>query len=386
MNSPLLASSDREKWLHRFNIQRRPKAMINFGANSIMSVGNKDLVADALKDVFVISFDVFLNEMTEFADIVLPDTCYLERLYPAPNFPFLLDHPGGEGNWSWGIRQPVVEPAGQRRDFLRVLNEIGDRLGLREAMNAAYNIQCGIKDPYKLKPTVKYDFDEICDRMLKSYFGAGHGLEWFKEHGVLTWPKKPEEVYWRSRLPVRVPVYFEMFQTTGEQVRKVARQFGIEGEFNYQSYAPIPDWHPCLTHECKDPQYDLISFYYRDTIHTNSMTMENPWLDEAAAMNDFSYNICVNADTAKKKGLADGDLIWVESSYRRKVKGKLKMIQGIHPEAVAIAALAGHWSTGMPVAKGKGVFYNELIEIDYEHCDPGNLNMDLCAKVRIYKA
>lgn len=84
--------------------------------------------------------------------------------------------------------------------------------------------------------------------------------------------------------------------------------------------------------------------------------------------------------------MKDGDLIFVESVYRRKVKGTLKTIQGIHPEGVAIAALAGHWSKDMPIARGKGVFYNELIEIDYEHCDPGNLNMDLCAKVRIYKA
>jgi hypothetical protein len=51
-----------------------------------------------------------------------------------------------------------------------------------------------------------------------------------------------------------------------------------------------------------------------------------------------------------------------------------------------MASLAGHWSKDMPIAKGKGVFYNELIEVDYEHLDPGNLNMDLCAKVRIYKA
>ena len=385
MNSPLLASSDRDQWLNTFKITRRPKAMINFGANSIMSVGNKDLVADALKDVFVISFDIFLNEMTDFADVVFPDTSYLERLYPSPNFPFILNHPGSEGNWSWPIRQPVAEPAGQRRDFLRVLYEIGDRLGLREKMNCAWNTHFAIQEPYALKAEVKYDFDEISDSILKSLFGSEHGLEWFKEHGVLTWPKKPEEVYWRSRVPVRVPIYFEMFLTTGEQVRKIAREYGIENQVNYRSYAALPDWNPCPSHECEDAEYDLISFYYRDTIHTNSMTMENPWLDEAAQMNDYSYNICVNADTARGKGLKDGDLIWVESNYRRRIKGRLKMIQGIHPEGVGIAALAGHWSNGMPIAKGKGVFYNDLIEIDYNHSDPGNLNMDLCAKVRIYK-
>ena len=103
-------------------------------------------------------------------------------------------------------------------------------------------------------------------------------------------------------------------------------------------------------------------------------------------MNDYSYNIAVNAETARKKDLQDGDIIWVESSNERKIKGKLKTTQGIHPEGVGVAALAGHWSKNQPIAKGKGVFYNDLIEIDYNHFDPGNLSMDLCAKVRIYKA
>ncbi len=386
MTSPFYGASDREEWWNRFNIKRRPKVMINFGANAIMSVGNKDVLADAFKDVFIISFDIFKNEMTDFADLVLPDTCYLERLFPSPNYPFIFNHPGSLGTWSWPIRQPVVEPAGQRRDFLRVIYEIGCRLGLLAPLNAAFNVHFELRDPYKLEPDVKYEFEQIMDRVLKNFFGDVHGLEWFQEHGVMNWPKKAEEVYWRSRLPVRVPVYFEAFQTTGEQVRKVAQQLGIENDLNYKSYQALPDWNPCATHECTDPAYDLISFYYRDTIHTNSLTMENPWLDEAAQMNDFSYNIAVNSATAREKGLKDGDVVWVESSYKRKVKGRLKTIEGIHPEGVGVAALAGHWSKDLPIAKGKGVFYNELVEVDYAHMDPGNLNMDLCAKVRIYKA
>jgi len=37
----------------------------------------------------------------------------------------------------------------------------------------------------------------------------------------------------------------------------------------------------------------------------------------------------------------------------------------------------------MPVAKGKGVFFNELLELDWEHESPINLNVDLCARVII---
>lgn len=37
----------------------------------------------------------------------------------------------------------------------------------------------------------------------------------------------------------------------------------------------------------------------------------------------------------------------------------------------------------MPIAKGKGVFFNELLELDWEHASPINLNLDLCAKVKV---
>ncbi|MDP2663221.1 MAG: molybdopterin dinucleotide binding domain-containing protein, partial [Dehalococcoidia bacterium] len=164
----------------------------------------------------------------------------------------------------------------------------------------------------------------------------------------------------------------------------VAEKFGFEMDFS--RHKPLPDWLPCPSHEVKDPQYDLWSFYYRDVLHTKSVTMENPWLDEAAQMNPYSYFIALNVDVAKKKGLKEGDTVWVESDRGRKVKGQLKLTEGIHPEGLGIAAMCGHWSVNQPIARNKGIFYNDLIEVDYEHSDPANLNMDLCVKVKVYKA
>jgi molybdopterin-containing oxidoreductase family molybdopterin binding subunit len=103
-------------------------------------------------------------------------------------------------------------------------------------------------------------------------------------------------------------------------------------------------------------------------------------------MNPYSYRISLNAEVARKKGLKDGDLVWVESDRGRRIKGYLKLTEGIHPEGLGIAALCGHWTDNQPIAKGKGVFFNDLIEVDYEHSDPANLNMDLCVKVKVYKA
>ena len=111
--------------------------------------------------------------------------------------------------------------------------------------------------------------------------------------------------------------------------------------------------------------------------------MENPWLDEAAQLDPFSYTIAINAEVGKKMGLKNGNPVSVESETGLSVEGRIKLTEGIHPEGLGIAALAGHWSEGLPVAKGKGVFYNDLLELDWAHSSPSNLNLDLCAKVKV---
>jgi molybdopterin-containing oxidoreductase family molybdopterin binding subunit len=114
--------------------------------------------------------------------------------------------------------------------------------------------------------------------------------------------------------------------------------------------------------------------------------MENAWLDEAAQMDPFSYNVALNAAKGRALGLKNDDMVWVENEYGVRVKGKLRLTEAIHPEGVGIGACAGHWNKSMPRALGKGVFFNDLIALDWEHSSPSNLNLDLCAKVRISKA
>lgn len=99
----------------------------------------------------------------------------------------------------------------------------------------------------------------------------------------------------------------------------------------------------------------------------------------------ISYTVAINKGTGSKKGLKDGAEVWVETENGRRVKGRVHLTEAIHPEGLGIAACAGHWGEGMPIAKGKGVFFNELLEIDFDHVCPANLNLDLCVKVRVTK-
>ncbi|OGA68598.1 MAG: molybdenum enzyme, large subunit,related to phenylacetyl-CoA: acceptor oxidoreductase [Betaproteobacteria bacterium RIFCSPLOWO2_12_FULL_68_20] len=382
MTSPFLDSDDREQMWSRFELGYRPEMMLNFGANLLMSIANRETVARSLAAYeFMVSIDLFETETTRFADIVLPDCSYLQTLDSRSNFPFIFSLPAGMGEWCWPIRQPVLAPEGGQRRFQDVLLELAERIGMRADLNAAYNASMNLAPEFRLQGERRYTFEEICDAELKSNFGPGRGLDWFKEHGLVKWPKRPEEVYWRPFVDVRVPVYWEFMVPLAEKIDALTAPRGLKLPREY--YEPLPDFLPCASHDCKAPGFDLTAFYYRDSIHTNSFTMENPWLDEAARLDPFSYTIAINADTATKKGLADGALVRVETESGRSVEGRVRLTQAIHPEGLGIAACAGHWGDGMPVAKGKGVFFNGLLDLDWEHVSPVNLNLDLCARVRV---
>jgi molybdopterin-containing oxidoreductase family molybdopterin binding subunit len=113
--------------------------------------------------------------------------------------------------------------------------------------------------------------------------------------------------------------------------------------------------------------------------------MEQPWIDEASRMNPYTYNITMNRRTAENKGLKEGDIIEVESISGRKVTGRLKPMEGQHPQVLGIAACSGHWAKGQPVARNKGTNFDVLLELDQEHLDPICTTLETCARTRVRK-
>jgi len=168
----------------------------------------------------------------------------------------------------------------------------------------------------------------------------------------------------------------------GKTVKKIATELGIE--VDWKQYVPLPEWFPCDIHKV-DSQYGLYCSSYRDPLHLNANTMEQPWLDEASAMNPYTYNIVMSADTAREKGLNEGDTIELESDKGNKVRGTLHLRKGQHPLAVSIMGTAGHWAVGQPIARGKGVNFNSLMEMRWADCDPISFNMELCVRVKATK-
>jgi molybdopterin-containing oxidoreductase family molybdopterin binding subunit len=268
------------------------------------------------------------------------------------------------------------------------LLEIVERLGKRREMYTYLNAIFDIKGDFALDPSEKYTWEEIVDRRYKSVYGEKHGLDYFKQHdGLLKWPKKAEETYWRPFIKARSPIYYEHFKSVGEKIKKIVDEYDLP-DFDLEDFQPLPDWKPCNSHEEKRPDFDLFAHYYRVPLHTFTSSGNNPWISDASELDPYVYQICLNTGTGKRKGIKEGDWIEMESSATgEKVEGKCRLVEGIHPELVAISGCGGHWSAFLPVASKarKGANPMWLIPLSIGNTDPVGLNQDLCVRVRIKK-
>src|ERR1700748_2059533 len=88
---------------------------------------DRDAETGEYKIPHLIYADAYLSETVNFADLVLPDTTYLER----HDCISMLDRPISDADGAAdSIRRPVVPVERDVRPFQDVLIEIGTRLGL----------------------------------------------------------------------------------------------------------------------------------------------------------------------------------------------------------------------------------------------------------------
>ena len=371
----------------KFKLPYEPEVLIHSWTNMIADTVDPVEAAETFKKFFQISFAFEIDETVEFADIVLPDTHYLETLNPALEQILVAAEAESEGKglgkWCFQLRQPVVEPPPGVRSSLEVMLEVADRVGFLKDLYHMINILNRLQEPHALDLNKKYTWSEIVDIWAKSWFGPQHDLTWFKEHGFISFPKEVEETYATSLDSSRVPVYLEHYIKAGEDVKKITEEMGLN-EWDVSDYQPLPDWKPCPAYEEKSTDYDLYPVNYRSVYHSMTQTMNNIWLNELSDYDPHAYYILVNGAVARKKGLKDGDIIRLQTKLGKSTKGVVKITDRVHPEVLGISgSFGGHWAKGLPTARGKGVHYNSLIAHGLERMDMISSAIDCCVKVKI---
>jgi thiosulfate reductase/polysulfide reductase chain A len=286
------------------------KGWLVYGTNLIQSLPAPEKTMRAIQELdFMVAIDVLPMEITGWADVVLPESTYLERcdeLHAPPyKTPFVA------------VRQKVVEPMYDSKPGWWIAREIAHRVGL--------------KDYFPWKDSVEYakfrvkegGFD--CDELMKK--------------GVVT--KKAEALYIEDGIE-------PSFGTPSGKIELYSQQLADTG------FDPIPVYTP--PEEPPPGHFRLL--FGRAPVHTFGRTTNNRFLSEVFDENE----VWVNAKTAAEMGLSNGERVkLVNQDNVESQPIKVKVTQRIRHDCVYMVHGYGHTAKGLKFARGRGADDAKLV-------------------------
>jgi sulfite dehydrogenase (quinone) subunit SoeA len=342
--------------------------------------------------------------MVAYADLVLPDTTYLERW----DCISLLDRPISEADGpADAIRQPVVAPDRDVRPFQDVLLDLGHRLGLPGMTTA----QGGPRYPGGYADYIVHHERAPGIGPLAGFRGrdgsqAGTGeanpeqLERYVENGCLWYRELPAHMRYyrfanRDYLDWSVqfgfngkadPIVMQLYCEPLQRFRLAAQGHGdvrppAEHRRRIERYFdPLPIWYPPFEEDAVDAAaYPLHAVTQRPMAMYHSWGSQNAWLRQIIGRN-WLYMSDVKA---KELGLASGDWVRVDSSHGWIVV-EIRTMSGVNPDTVwtwnAVGKRSGAWNLAKDAPESRqGFLLNHLIAdllpqrdggYRYANCDP----------------
>jgi anaerobic selenocysteine-containing dehydrogenase len=300
----------------------------------------------AMQEVFVIDTSPFPGETAIFADLILPDHTYLERLQIADTYPF-------QGYPIAMIRTPAIKPLYDTKVFGDIVIEIGRR------------IQGPTGEYYK-----RLDSTENMIRQMAKGFADNpgsngvDGYDSFVEKGV--WFKKPYK--YRQ-------VAGEFFEWDGDAktYSKPMDAVAIKekcfktpsGKYEFQSGYLTEEHHAHYVHEklgippemAGFPQYVPARHPGGGDLHFVSPKLaaqaegRQANLPHASALIQPAMGgkrdvfLEIHPDTARQRGIGDGDRVRISNEVGS-IVAIARLFAGIRPDTVALPMIHGHWAQG----------------------------------------
>lgn len=383
-------------------LEYEPEVMFCWGGNMVLRVYQPEKALAALEKMkFIFSLAYSLDEPAMMADIVLPEAVGLERYAAATRANPLMTPAGMKQELFALVAQPPIERVYDSLQPDEVFIELAERVGILygpEGINALINTTrynpVRLAEPYLLDENTKYTPKELANRVVKSTLGEDADVDNYRHASKGPTRTLPYKAWYPAlSFPTgttRYAIYMENLFTKGEELcdhleEANAHLAGFTREILMQHYHPVNHW--IEKPETPPAEYDLFGVNWKTAQYSFGVggSAENPWLEEVAQYDPYLHVICLNPRTAASHGMSDGDEIWVESLYG-KVKGKVKVTNTLHPEAVGIAGFFGHISPAMAPAALKGLHFNNLMSPRVEDIDPLGGGFDGAPRVKIYKA
>lgn len=387
------------------NLPYKPETMFVWAGNAILRMYRQDRVVEAFKKLkFIFSLSYSLDEPTQMADIVLPEATSFERWSSGGGATIIETKDGLKQAVCRFAAQQVVPPASQARQPEEVFMELAQRVdilfgpkGVNALLNAGKHAPIpAFKEGFQLALDKRYTPKELANLVLKSDFGPDVDIDKMRNTAsaqVRITPQKASYAYFGFPAgKTRYAIYLDHMKRMGEELvaNLKAANVKVPGwtiENIAKHYAAVPVW---LDPPRPDPAgFDLYAINWKTAQFSfgTAGSLENAWLREVSEKFDpYALDICMNPDTAAKKGLAEGDTIVVESQYGGKVQGRLKLSHLFHPEVVGIAGIYGHTSMGLSAMARKGIHFNTLMSPEVADIDPVSGGFDAGPQVKVYKA
>ena len=316
---------------------------------------------------FIIYSDAYLSETVPFADLVLPDTTYLERHDCISLLDRPISHADGPGD---AIRHPVVEPDRDVRPFQTVLIDLGARLGLPGFVNddgsAKYRDYADYMVNHERSPGIgplagwrgadgtKFGRAEPNPDQLARYIEHGgfwhHDLDADQRYYKMGNQSYLEFAVQMGFIPKAEPVIFQLYSETLQRFRLAARGHGPvvpppSERKRIETYLdPLPFWYPPFEEDViVKEDYPLHAITQRPMHMYHSWGSQNAWLRQITSQN----RLFVHHRLAASLDLVDDDWVWIESINGR-VKGQIKLVDGVEEKTVwtwnAIGKRNGSWT------------------------------------------
>jgi phenylacetyl-CoA:acceptor oxidoreductase len=322
---------------------------------------------------FTVAFAYTVDETNYMADMLLPEATDLEsaqmiRVGGTKFMEQFWEHKGV------ALRQKAVEAQGDTRDFTWITTELAKRMDLLEQYNDAINRGAAGVSPLKganydfsLDPKVEHApeviWDAVC-RAATTSLSEGretHDLEWFKEHGFYTVPMSRLEWYLsptmeKQGLRYELP-YQERLLRVGRELRNRLHENKMAWwDHQLSEYVALPEWHdvPGRWDAALVNAGAKIEDYPLWLLASKSMQYHAGGNVGIELMAEVSRNIrghdgvIINAKTAARYGIADGDRIEVRSHIGA-TYGAAVLVQGVRPDTLVILGQFDHWA--QPFAK-----------------------------------
>ena len=285
------------------------RMLLIYNANPLYTMHDTKMVQAAFNKIpFTVTFSSYMDETTQYADLVLPNHAYLERLEDVPT-------PAGMTQSVVGLARPVVAPQFDTRYTGDVIIALARALG------------GNISDAF---PWNNY---EAC---LKNTL-AGQ------------WQAMMEKGFWSDPYAA-APSSQEAFGSPSGKFEFVNSDTGL-----MPTFAPI-------NIEGDETSYPLVLVPYDSIRLANGFVGDPPFMIKTVSDKVLKKNetfIEINPETAMSLGLAEGSRA-VISTPKGKANVRIHLFDGIMPGVVAMPTGLGHKGNDEFI-DGKGVNYNQLV-------------------------